>query len=154
MIWAAIFQSALNGRFIIPVFSQGPNRLRTTQKVIETTMLEIILRNHIKNDDVLFRIRSEVQDVMTVVAASKWNRAGHIAKRDSERWANRVVLWRPLPKNKKSRETTPQKRWTEDINEKYGEKNLQTARDRKTRRDFRRDVCPSVDSKELLKILK
>lgn len=64
------------------------NQLRTSQRAIERTILEISLTDNIEND-VIRRI-TKVEDV---VARKNWTWAGHVARKGG--WTKQVPLWRP-----------------------------------------------------------
>lgn len=107
---------------------KSANKLRTTQRAIERTMLGIGLRDHITNENI--RQRTKVEDVITRIAHLKWSWVGHVARQDDLRWSRRIVQWRPrLHKRNVGR---PQLRWLDDIKNKVGNRWHQLAQNKET----------------------
>jgi Reverse transcriptase (RNA-dependent DNA polymerase) len=104
------------------------NRFRVTQRAIERAMLNISLKDKIKNEDI--RRRTKVRDVIEEIAAKKWRWAGHIARQHSSRWTLRILQWRPR-ETKRSR-GRPQRRWVDDIREAGSKNWIRQAADRQT----------------------
>ena len=90
------------------------NRLRTTQGAIKRAMLEISLRQRIRNENI--RRRTRVTDVL---AKLKWQWVGHIGRQDRERWTIKIIMWRP--RGIKRKVGRSQKRWLDDIKKVAGQ---------------------------------
>ena len=105
---------------------KSASRLRVTQRAMERAMLNISLRDKIRNVEI--RRRTKVNDVMEEIAANKWRWAGHVARQDSNRWTLKTLQWRPR-ETKRSR-GRPQRRWVDDIRETAGRNWMRQARDR------------------------
>ena len=67
------------------------NKLMATQGKIERSMLGVLLRDHIRNNDL--RRRTAVTDVVNRIRKLKWNWAGHVARMSDKRWTKRLLEW-------------------------------------------------------------
>ncbi|CAH2235755.1 jg7613 [Pararge aegeria aegeria] len=65
-------------------------RLRVTQRAMERAMLEVSLRDQIRNEEI--RRRTRVSDIAQLVAKLMWQWAGHIVRRTDGRWVSLKVL--------------------------------------------------------------
>lgn len=90
---------------------QSANKLRITQRAIGRAMLGIILRDCIKNEEIIRRTR--VDDIIGRIECLKWSWVGHVARQDNDRWTKRVVQMRP--RSHKRNKGRPQKCWLDDI---------------------------------------
>lgn len=106
---------------------KSSNKLRVAQRAMERAMLNISLRDKIRNKEI--RERTKVRDVMEEIAVKKWRWAGHIARQDSSRWTLRTLQW--TPRDTKRSRGRPQRRWVDDIREIAGKNWLSQARDRR-----------------------
>lgn len=107
---------------------KSAERLRTTQRAMERSMLGISLRDKIRNTEI--RRRTKVKDIIERVAELKWRWVGHVARQDTNKWTIRVIKWRP--RQTKRSIGRPQKRWLDDIKEFVGRNWHQLALDRMT----------------------
>ncbi|XP_030753651.1 uncharacterized protein LOC115880560 [Sitophilus oryzae] len=90
---------------------ENVKELRVSQRAMERAIMGISLRDHIRNADIGRQTR--ITDIVERIANSKWSWAGHMARQSKERWAKRLLCWRPcLEKRPVGR---PPKRWTDDI---------------------------------------
>lgn len=89
-------------------------------------MLGIRLRDRQRNDSI--RNRTKVKDVIERVAELKWTWAGHVARQSHDRWAKRVLSWRP--RTTKRSVGRPPKRWTDGIVQTAGKNWQNRAQDR------------------------
>lgn len=104
------------------------NKLLTTQRAMERSMLGISLRDKIRSEDI--RRQTRVADIIQEAAKMKWQWAGHLARLDTDRWAHKITVWRP--RQTKRSMGRPQKRWVDDIKRVAGRNWLSTARNRET----------------------
>lgn len=106
--------------------ARSVNRLRVSQRAMERAMMGISLRDHIRNEDI--RRQTRITDIVERIANSKWSWAGHLARQSEERWAKRLLCWRPrLAKRPVGR---PPKRWTDDIQTVAGKNWMRRAQNR------------------------
>ena len=118
---------------ILPVMTYGcetwtltvdiAHRLQVAQRAMERAMLGISLRDKIRNTDI--RKRTRVADITAKVAKLKWRWAGHVARREDNRWSNRVLNWRPY--TGKRSVGRPPARWSDDIRCVAGNKWMRVA---------------------------
>ncbi|CAH2236034.1 jg7325 [Pararge aegeria aegeria] len=100
--------------------------LRVTQRAMERAMLEISLRDKIRN--VKIRRRTRVTDITQRVAKLKWQLAGHIVRRRDGRWGPKVLEWQPRT-GKRSVGRPPTRR-TDDLRRVAGSRWIQAAQNR------------------------
>lgn len=121
---------------ILPVTSYGletmsltkksANKLRTSQRAMERSMLGISLRQKIRNEEI--RRQTKVRDVIEEYATMKWRWAGHVARQQHDRWSYKTTAWRP--RETKRSVGRPQKRWVDDIRTTAGRNWVRVAQDR------------------------
>ena len=58
-------------------------KLRTAQHAMERSMLNITLRDKVRNSEI--RNKTKVKDIIEKIKEAKWRRAGHVARRDDNR---------------------------------------------------------------------
>ncbi|CAH2217516.1 jg340 [Pararge aegeria aegeria] len=68
-------------------------RFRVTQRVMERAMLEVSLRDQIRNEEI--RRRTKVTDIAQRVAKLKWQWVGHIVRRTDGRWGSKAMERQP-----------------------------------------------------------
>jgi hypothetical protein len=106
---------------------QTAEKLTVMQRAMERKILEISLRDCIRNEEI--RRRTKVTDILTRLASLKWRWAGHLARRDDERSAKSIIIWRSwlamCPRGR------PPTFWTDDLVETAGINWMQNAQDRK-----------------------
>ena len=90
---------------------QQKKKLRTFQRAVERSMLNISLRDQIPHEQI--RRRTEVQDILQYVGMMKWRWAGHVARFKDNRWTKRTNDWSPYT-GRRSRGRPPV-RWRDDI---------------------------------------
>lgn len=64
---------------------------KKNQTAYESMMLNIRLSN--RNRNTWIREKSILDDAVEWVARIKWNWAGHVARRDYNRWSKQVIQW-------------------------------------------------------------
>jgi hypothetical protein len=69
------------------------NKLKTAQHAMERKMLHITLRDKVKNTEI--RLRTKVKDIIQKIKEAKWRWAGHVARRDDNRWTKSLTKWQP-----------------------------------------------------------
>ena len=72
---------------------QLEQKLRTTQRAMERRMLKITLKDRIRNSDI--RKQTQVKDIIQKIKQAKWRWAGHVMRREDNRWTKRVTEWQP-----------------------------------------------------------
>jgi hypothetical protein len=121
---------------ILPVLTYGletaaftkrsMNKLQITQRAMERKMLGVSLRDRKTNE--WLRQQTKLRDVTEKIVSQKWSWAGHIARRDDQRWTRRILEWRPW--TSKRGVGRPPVRWSDDIVRVAGTKWMQMAQDR------------------------
>ncbi len=101
-------------------------RLKVTQRAMERAMLGVSLRDRIRNEEI--RRRTKVTDIARRIAKTKWQWAGHIARRDDGRWGRKVLEWRPRAGRRSV--GRPPTRWTDDLVKVAGRAWMRAAQDR------------------------
>ncbi|HEG7136645.1 TPA: hypothetical protein SFG11_002777, partial [Staphylococcus aureus] len=106
---------------ILPVLTYGSEtwvlnsaitqRLQTTQRGMERCMLGITRRDRKRNTWV--RQRTGVMDIIAKIRSLKWMWAGHVARRNDNRWTSAVLNW--TPRYVKRPRRRPKDRWNRDI---------------------------------------
>ena len=106
---------------VLPVLTYGAEtltltklsmrKLQVTQRRMERSMLDLTLRDRIRNEEI--RRRTGVEDVIVRIAKLKWNWAGHMARMRDGRWTKRILEWRP--RTDKRNRGRPPTRWTDDL---------------------------------------
>ena len=92
------------------------NKLRVAQRAMERAMLGITLRD--KKRTTWIREQTKVRDIIEIIKEQKWRWAGHIARREDDRWTKRLVEW--IPRGHKRSRKRPDKRWRDEIVEFAG----------------------------------
>ncbi len=86
-------------------------KLKVTQRSMERQMLNISLRDHISCEKI--RAKTGVDDILSTIISAKWRWAGHIARRNDNRWAKRIYEWQPRTgKRRRGRQNT---RWRDSL---------------------------------------
>ena len=90
-------------------------------------MLNITDKDHKTNRWV--REQTKVFDILKIAKKRKWTWAGHVMRRDDERWSRAITVWTPLEgKRNRGRQ---RKRWGDEIKHFLGNTNwYRTARER------------------------
>ena len=105
---------------------QLENKLQVEQRAMKRKMLHIILRDKIKNTDI--RRQTKVKDIIQKIKESKWKWAGHLMRREDNRWTKRATEWQPRTgKRKRGR---PKRRWRDDLDAFLGISWARLAQDR------------------------
>ena len=73
-------------------------------------MLHIILHDKVKNSVV--RSRSKVTDVLEKIKEANWRWAGHVSRREDNRWTKCLTEWQPRTGKRRGRQ---KRRWRDDI---------------------------------------
>ena len=66
-------------------------KLMTAQRSMERKMLNISLRDKVKSSEI--RSKTKVKDIIEKIKEAKWRWAGHIARRQDNRWTKRITEW-------------------------------------------------------------
>ena len=76
------------------------NLLRVAQRAMERAMLGITIRGRKSSEWI--RKKTRVRDIIQFIKQQKWRWAGHVARREDNRWSKRLTDWCPLD-SKRSR---------------------------------------------------
>ena len=87
------------------------NKLRVAQRSMERAMLGITLRE--RKRTTWIREQTKVRDIIEIIKEQKWRWAGHIARREDDRWSKRLVEW--IPRGHKRSRKRPDRRWRDEI---------------------------------------
>ena len=68
-------------------------KLMTAQHAMERRMLNITLRDKVRNSEI--RNKNQSQRHHWKIKEAKWRWAGHVAKRNDNRWTKRLTEWQP-----------------------------------------------------------
>ena len=96
------------------------NKLRIAQRAMERAMLGVTLRD--RKRSTWIRGKTRVKDIIQIIKQQKWRWAGHLARRDDNRWTKRLTDWCPWD-CKRSRKR-PDTRWRDEI-EKFAGRSWQ-----------------------------
>ena len=102
-------------------------KLSTAQRAMERRMLNITLRDKIRNSDI--RKQTKVYDIIEKIKKAKWRWAGHIARREDNRWTKRLTEWQP--RTGKRNRGRQKRRWRDDLTTSVGVTWTRLAQDRK-----------------------
>ena len=121
---------------ILPVLTYGAEtwrltkrvqlKLRTTQRAMERKMVGVTLRD--KKRAEWIREQTRVKDILVEIKKKKWVWAGHVMRRQDNRWSLRVTEW--IPREGKRGRGRPKVRWADEIKKFAGIKWSQLAQDR------------------------
>ena len=89
-------------------------------------MLNITIRDKIRNTEI--RKQTQVKDIMVKIKEAKWRWAGHLMRRDDNRWTRRVTEWQP--RNGKRTRGRQKSRWRDDLTTYMGPTWTRLAQDR------------------------
>lgn len=89
-------------------------------------MLGISLVDRVPNVEI--RQRTKVEDVGKRITKLKWNWAGHLARREDDRWTKAVSEW--WPREGRRSVGRPSARWSDDIVKVSGRTWIRLAQDR------------------------
>ncbi|KAL3271590.1 hypothetical protein HHI36_022065 [Cryptolaemus montrouzieri] len=116
----------LYNQCILPVLTYGAEtwcltkklaqKLTKTQRAHERIILNIKLSDRIRNTWI--REQTKLTDVMERAAQLKWSLAGHVARRNDNRWTKRLMEWRPRVGHRSI--GRPNTRWRDDIKKSAG----------------------------------
>ena len=102
-------------------------KLQSAQRAMERQMLHISLRDRIRSSAI--RKKTGVTDIIVKSKQSKWRWAGHVARRNDNRWTKRLTEWQPrLGKRRRGRQ---KRRWRDDITAFIGTTWARKAEDRR-----------------------
>ncbi|KAG7305016.1 hypothetical protein JYU34_010462 [Plutella xylostella] len=121
---------------VLPVMTYGAetwtltvglvHRFKVAQRAMERAMLGVSLMDRIRNE--VIRQRTKVTDIAVKICKLKWQWAGHICRRNDNRWGRRVLEWRP--RTGKRSVGRPPARWTDDLRRVAGSGWMRKAEDR------------------------
>ncbi|MCH9657352.1 reverse transcriptase family protein [archaeon] len=105
---------------ILPIMTYGAEtwnlskemerKIRAAQHNMERSMLNITWKDRLRNEEI--RKRTKVKDITRRAKQLKWNWAGHIMRRDDNRWTKVTTEWEPYVKRRCGR---PKKRWRDEL---------------------------------------
>jgi len=106
-------------------------KLRTMQRAHERIMLGITWQD--RKTAKWIREQTKVRDIVEVINNLKWNWAGHISRRNDNRWTTRITNWTPRGHTRnRGRQKT---RWRDDL-DKFQNHWHRTAQDRTSWRNM------------------
>ena len=105
---------------------QLEQKLITAQRAMERRMINITIRDKIRNTEI--RKQTQVKDIMVKIKEAKWRWAGHLMRRDDNRWTRRVTEWQP--RNGKRTRGRQKRRWRDDLTTYMGPTWTRLAQDR------------------------
>ena len=88
-------------------------RLAAAQRNMERAMIGVSWQEHRTNEWI--RRKNKVRDIMHVIKARQWTRAGHIARLQDNRWTCQVTDWRPMDGSQPR--GRPSKRWRAEVDD-------------------------------------
>jgi len=91
-------------------------KLATSQRRMERTILNISLRDKIRNETI--KERTKVKDVTETVRDLKSRWAEHVARMEDKRWAKIITEW--YSRGWKRVTGKPKGRWRDEVEEKVG----------------------------------
>lgn len=106
--------------------SKAANKIRTCQRGLERSMLNIRKRDKVRHDKI--RNTTKAIDALMFALKQKWKWAGHIKRCTDQRWTTRVTSWSG-PTGKRSR-GRPLTRWEDDLRRTAGPNWRNLAQDR------------------------
>ena len=85
--------------------------LRSMQRTHERIMLNITWRDHKTAEWI--RQQTKVRDILEIINKAKWTWAGHLMRRDDNRWTTKLTTWQPRghTRNRGHQKT----RWRDDL---------------------------------------
>ncbi|KAI8422947.1 hypothetical protein MSG28_014050 [Choristoneura fumiferana] len=101
-------------------------KLATTQRAMERSMLGIRLSDKIRNTDI--RRKTKVIDIIARINHLKWGWTGHMLRSGRDKWSKQVTLW--YPREDCRRRGRPKTRWRDDIRLTLGPYWTRVAEDR------------------------
>ena len=124
---------------ILPAISYGAEswtltakmerKLAAAQHNMERSILNITYKDRKTNKWI--REQTQVQDILETIKIRKWTWAGHISRRQDNRWSSRLTHWTPY--GRKRNRGRQRKRWREELQNYWGEVNwYQRAQNRDT----------------------
>ncbi|KAI1712838.1 putative uncharacterized transposon-derived protein F52C9.6 [Ditylenchus destructor] len=114
------------------------NRLRTTQRAMERRILGISLRDKITSNSI--RQQTQFQDAVEEAKKRKLRWAGHIARREDNRWTKIATAWEPKAKAPKN--WGKPLSWKQQITEIAGKEWMEIAQDREKWRSIVNGLPP------------
>jgi len=132
---------------ILPILSYGSEtwsltnknkkRLSTTQHSMERRVLGIRLKDKVRIETI--REKTEFIDIIQFTGTRKWKWAGHVIRREDQRWTTETTNWRPRDgKRNRGRQFT---RWRDELGKGWE----RLARDRAEWRRIARGPFPRKD---------
>ena len=103
--------------------------LQIAQRSMERKMLHISLKDKIRNNIIGLRQKTGVKDILIKIKEAKWRWAGHLSRRDDNRWTQRLTEWQP--RTGKRRRGRQKRRWRDDITTYLGTTWARNTKDRK-----------------------
>ena len=67
---------------------QLEQKLQVAQRAMERRMLNITIRDKVRNSEI--RKQTQVKDIIMKIKEAKWRWAGHLMRRDDNRWTKRM----------------------------------------------------------------
>ena len=72
---------------------QLEQKLQVAQRAMERRMLNFTIRDKVRNSEI--RKQTQVKDIILKIKEAKWRWAGHLMRRDDNRWTKRMTEWQP-----------------------------------------------------------
>ena len=106
--------------------NERPRKLATSQRRMERNILNISLKDKIRNETI--RERTEVKYLIETVRDLKSRWAGNVARMEDKRWAKITTEW--YPRGCKRARGKQKRRWGDKIEEKVGNSLMRVTLDR------------------------
>ena len=116
------------------------NKLRTTQRAMERSILNVKRVERIRNVEI--RNRTKVEDAGFLVKKAKMSYAGRMMRTKKEKWNKRLYEWTPYGSTRKKGK--PKTRWREEICNKLGVLWTRNTENKKVWKKNRGGLCPGV----------
>ena len=123
---------------VLPVMTYGSETWTTTrllerklisaQRGMERSMMGISLRD--RKRATWIREQTKVEDILKSIKKKKWQWAGHVCRRQDDRWTKKVTDW--TINNLRRPRARPMTRWRDEIAKFGGQDWKQTSQDRET----------------------
>ena len=103
-------------------------KLISAQRGMERSMMGISLRD--RKRAAWIREQTKVEDILKSIKKKKWQWAGHVCRRQDDRWTKKVTDW--TINNLRRPRARPMTRWRDEIGKFGGQDWKETSQDRKT----------------------
>lgn len=108
--------------------NKAKQKIRSTQRAIERSILKIRKINKVRSDTI--RQKTKLTDALTQALKLKWKWAGHVSRSTDSRWTIHTTQWKgPVGKRNVGR---PYSRWADEIIQIAGKNWMDAGKDRES----------------------